>query len=212
MNFRICEAEQGTPEWHQDRLGCVTGSNASILYAAGKKAGEESTQRINYRYELAEQRVTGQVIVQTFTNEAMKWGTEQEPFARMAYEGLTGRDVKESGFIRLADMFAGCSVDGMETAGGVVAGIQEFKCPMLKTHIGYLKAGVLPPDYKWQVVHNMWVTGAEWCDFMSYRPGFKPFLVTCKAKDLPLEEHAKQVASFLAEVAECEQEIRGFAE
>ena len=212
MNFRICEAEQGTPEWHKDRLGCVTGSDAGILYAGGKKAGEESTQRINYRYDIAEQRVTGEVKVNTFISDAMKWGTEQEPFARMAYEAQTGIDCQQVGFIRLDDLYAGCSVDGLTREAGRIVGIQEFKCPMLKTHIAYLKAGVLPSDYKWQVVHNLWVTGAEWCDFMSYRPGFMPFLIRCHAKDMPIEEHWKQVDRFLLEVAECENEIRGYAE
>ena len=211
MKFRICEAAQGTPEWHLDRLGCVTGSDAGILYAKGKGA-EESVQRINYRYDLAEQRVTGEVKPQGFVSDAMKWGTEQEPFARMAYEGLYLRDVTQVGFIRLADHFAGCSVDGIEFAGGKVSGIQEFKAPMLKTHIGYLKAGVLPAEYKYQVIHNLWVTGAEWCDFASYRPGFRLFCIRVHAKDMPLEEHGAQVFRFLSEVAECENEIRSYAE
>lgn len=211
MRFRICEAEQGTPEWLADRLGCVTGSPANVIYAAGK-CGAESVQRENYRYELAEQRVTLEVKPQGFVSDAIKWGNDQEPFARMAYEGLAMSDVKQVGFIRLLDQYAGCSVDGLEMAGDVVEGIQEFKCPMLKTHIAYIKAGVLPAEYKWQVVHNLWVTEAKWCDFMSYRPGFTPFLIRVHAKDMPIEEHGKKVAAFLAEVEQCENEIRSYAE
>ena len=211
MKYRICTAEQGTPEWLQDRLGCVTGSKADILYATGK-GGAESTQRVNDRYELAEERVTGIVTPQGFMSEAMRWGTEQEPFARMTYEGMTGLDVRQCGFIRLDGMFAGCSIDGAVMAGGEIEGIQEFKCPMLKTHIGYLKAGILPTEYRSQVIHNLWCTGAQWLDFASYRPGFRMFLIRVYAKDLPIEEHAAKVEKFLAEVAECEAEIRTFAD
>ena len=31
MNYRICEAEQGTPEWLADRAGCATGSKAKLI-------------------------------------------------------------------------------------------------------------------------------------------------------------------------------------
>lgn len=211
MTYRICEAPQGTPEWHADRLGCVTGSPAATLYATGKGA-DESVQRINYRYQLAEERITRQPTAPGFVSDAMKWGTEQEPFARMAYEGATGLDVEQVGFIRLNAMAAGCSLDGMVRTAGRIEGVQEFKCPMLKTHIAYIKAGVLPAEYRYQVVHNLWVTGADWLDFGSYRPGFKFFLVRVHAKDLPIAEHDNQVRKFLAEVDACENEIRSFAE
>ena len=211
MNYRICPHPQGSPEWLADRLGCVTGSDAGILYAKGR-GSEESVQRVNYRYDLAEQRVTGEVKPQGFVSDAMKWGTENEPFARMAYEGQTGLVVEESGFIRREDVHAGCSLDGMIREGGRIVGIQEYKCPMLKTHIAYIKAGVMPAEYQYQVLHNLWVTGADWCDFASFRPGFRLFTIRVHAKDSPLEEHDRKVRQFLSEVAECEAEIRSYAE
>ena len=210
MNYRICEAEQGTPEWLADRAGCATGSKAKLIPEV--KSDKEKTGRTNYLYELAEQRVTGLIQEQGFISDAMKYGTEMEPFARMAYEGKTGTDVEQVGFIRLNDMAAGCSLDGMYRAGGRIVGIHEWKCPMLKTHIGYLKAATLPTDYRHQVIHNLWVTGADWCDFGSYRQGFKFFLIRVHAKNLPIAEHDAQVRKFLAEVDQCENEIRSFAE
>ena len=209
MKHTIIECAQGSdsPEWFAARLGRATGSKAGILMAEGK-AGAESVQRVNYRYELAEQRITGLIPAPGFTNDAMKWGTEHEPYARMAYEGLLGIDVIQSGFVRCDDIMAGCSLDGHV---GAMEGIIEIKCPMLKTHIGYLKAGELPADYKWQVVHNLLVTDAPWCDFISYRPGFQMFVLRCHAKDLPLAEYHAELLKFLGEVDECQADILRFA-
>lgn len=210
MNYTISTAEQGSDQWKSERLGCVTGSMADIIYAKGKGKAE-SVQRINYRGALAEERITGQSHASDFMSKFMKEGIIKEPAARMMYEGISGIDCEQIGFLRLNDLAAGCSVDGCVRAGCRIIGIQEFKSPMLKTHIGYLKAGVLPSDYKYQVIHNLWCTSAEWLDFASYRPGFKMFLIRVYAKDLPIAEHDRKVREFLAEVDACEADIRSFA-
>lgn len=214
MKHTIIDCQQGSDsqEWMAARLGRATGSKADVLMAEGKKKGEPSVQRVNYCYELAEQRVTGLLPAPGFTSDAMKWGTEHEPYARMAYEGMFGLDVRQTGFIRCDEIMAGCSLDGHVEQDGRIAGIIEIKCPMLKTHIGYLKAGVLPPEYRWQVTHNLLVTGADWCDFVSYRPGFRLFVIRCHASELPLSQYEAALLTFLAEVDLCEIEIRGFAE
>lgn len=210
MTYTVNNCEQGTPEWFAARLGRVTGSKADVLMAKGAK-GAESTQRINYRYELAEQRVTGIIAPQGFVSDAMKWGTEHEPFALMALEGARGYDIIRTGFFSRDDIMAGCSLDGHIGEPLRPVGIVEAKCPMLKTHIGYLKADALPDDYKWQVTHNLLVTEAEWCDFVSYRPGFSLFVVRVNAKDLPIAEYSAALETFMREVDECEAEIRRYA-
>lgn len=204
-----CAQGSDSPEWFAARLGRATGSKASVLMEG--KTAKEKTGRTNYIYELAEQRITGVMPAPGFMNDAMKWGNEYEPFARMAYEGATGHDVVQTGFIRCDEIMAGCSLDGHVIEGDRMAGIIEIKCPMLKTHIGYLKANALPDDYKWQVTHNLLTTGADWCDFVSYRPGFRTLIVRVMAKDLPLEEYHKSLLTFLREVDECEKEIRSYA-
>lgn len=211
MNYTICTAKQGTDGWLKDRAGLATGSKIKAIYTDGKSKGKESTTRINYMYALAEERVNGAPSDQGFVSDAMKWGTEQEPFARMAYEGVSETDIEQVGFIRHNVMMAGCSIDGAYIEGGRIIGITEFKCPMLKTHIGYIKDGVLPDDYKYQVIHNLWVTGADWCDFVSYRPGFKLFILRVFANDLPIAEHEEELKKFLAEVDACENDIRRYA-
>lgn len=210
MKHTILNMPQGSDStaWLAERLGRATGSKADVLTEA--KTAKEKTGRTNYMYELAEQRVTGIIPAQGFISDAMKWGNEYEPFARTAYEGRQFVDVAQSGFIRCDDIMAGCSLDGHVMDGERIGGIIEIKCPMLKTHIGYLKANALPDDYKWQVTHNLLVTGADWCDFISYRPGFRMFVQRVAATDLPLEEYHRSLLTFLREVDECEADIRLF--
>ena len=211
MKHTIIQCAQGdnSPEWFAARLGRVTGSGAKKIIES--KTEKEKTTRTNYVYELAEQRITGVIPAQGFVSDAMKWGTEQEPYARMAYEGERDECVIQTGFIRCDDVMAGCSLDGHIAQAGRIVGINEIKCPMLKTHIFYWKAGTLPADYKWQVVHNLLCTDAEWCDFISYRPGFRLLVLRVHARDLPLEEYSVALTKFLKEVDECEAEIRSYA-
>jgi hypothetical protein len=64
----------------------------------------------------------------------------------------------------------GVSPDGL--VGDV--GMTEYKCPMPKTHLEYLRleSGKCPSAYRWQVQGQLWVAEREWCDFVSYNPDF----------------------------------------
>ena len=35
----------------------------------------------------------------------------------------------------------------------------------------------MPNEYKWQIQHQLFITERKWCDFMSYYPGLKPFII-----------------------------------
>ena len=68
----------------------------------------------------------------------------------------------------------------------------------------------LPGEYVPQLRHEMFVTDADWIDYVSYHPAFpvKLQLITIRVlrDDLGLSEYANDVKAFLAEVdAECEQ-------
>jgi len=56
----------------------------------------------------------------------------------------------------------------------------EIKCPLAKTHFGYLESGELPSDYIHQVQGAMHVSGLESWYFMSYYPKMKPFIIEVK--------------------------------
>ena len=76
---------QGSEAWFEQRLGRVTASRLVDVLAKVKSG--EAAARANYRAELVAERLTGKAA-ESFTNAAMKWGTDCEPLARAAYEAL----------------------------------------------------------------------------------------------------------------------------
>ena len=198
MSFSIVNAAQRSTEWFAARAGRLTGSMASDMLAT-IKSGEAAARR-DYRLQLALERLTGN-IEQMKPNEYMQWGIDCEPEARAAYESRTGVLVRETGFLSHDTELAGCSLDGDIDE---FTGILEIKCPKSATHIEYLRGGKLPSKYAPQVTHNLWVTGAEWCDFVSYDPrlpsGLDFFIVRVLASDLDLDGYEEKAIAFLAEV------------
>ena len=88
---------QGSVEWMESRLGRVTASRLVDVLAKLKTG--EAAARANYRAELVAERLTGKAA-ESFTNAAMKWGTDCEPLARAAYEAEFGVLVDEVGMIQ----------------------------------------------------------------------------------------------------------------
>jgi putative phage-type endonuclease len=157
--------EQGTPEWHELRRGKVTASRVADIMAKTKTG--TSTSRGNYLVELALQRVTG-TVEESFSNTAMQWGTDNEPYARMAYEASSNVFVEQVPFIDHPVIpWFGCSPDGLvATDGGV-----EIKCPYQSAiHWGYVKANELPAKYVYQVHTQIMCAERDWWDFVSFDP------------------------------------------
>lgn len=132
----------------------------------------------------------------------MQWGIDHEAAAFSAYEGLTGNMATRVGFIAHNTIMAGCSPDGVldDCRGGL-----ELKCPKQATHLGYLRGNkVCPPEYVPQLVHSMWVTGAEYWDFMSFDPRFPPelqvFYARVERDEKAIAEYEAKALAFLAEV------------
>ena len=160
---RIAAIQQGTEEWHQLRLGKVTASRVADILAKTKSGA--SASRGNYLIELALQRVT-KTIEESYSNSAMEWGVATEPQARVAYEVSTGNFVDQIAFVNHPTIEGfGCSPDGL-----VGEGLIEIKCPNSATHWSYIKANEPPQKYIIQMQAQMAVTGAKWCDFVSFDP------------------------------------------
>jgi len=156
--------EQGTPEWHLQRLGKVTASRIADIMATTKSGPAAS--RANYAAELVSARLTG-LVPASFSNDAMKWGVEQEPFARASYEVLTGVMVEEVGFIDHPFIsMSGASPDGLVGNLGMI----EIKCPNTATHIEFLLTGKIAQKYIYQMLWQMACCDRGWCDFVSFDP------------------------------------------
>jgi putative phage-type endonuclease len=190
--------EQGSPEWFAQRLGKVTASR--IVDVTAKIKGGEAAARANYRAQLVAERLTGRVE-DSFSNAAMKWGTETEPFARAAYEAETGMMVVECAMIEHPIIhMAGASPDGFVAHDGLV----EIKCPNTATHISTLLAGVAPAKYAPQMQWQMACTGRAWCDFVSFDPRLTPdlqiFVKRVHRNDTLIAELETEVMAFLSDV------------
>ena len=199
--MRIVNAEQRSADWFAARAGRLTGSRAADAFAR-LKGGTEAAARRDYRLQLAVERLTGAPMESGYINAEMQRGIDLEPAARGRYELVTGNLVRQTGFVIGDNEWTGCSLDGdIDNFTGIV----ELKCPKSTTHIRYLEARELPADYRLQVTHNLWVTGAQWCDFCSFDDrlpaGLDWFCVRVHATDLNLSGYAADAAQFLAEVS-----------
>jgi predicted phage-related endonuclease len=201
VRFTVHDADQRSDAWHALRAPRLTSSYAKCLFAAGK-GKEENVGKRDLRMRLALARMTGRAQEEDgWQSDAMRRGVEQEGAARLAYEAATGQLVREAGFVALNDHMAGTSLDGYL---GDFEGVVELKCPKSPTHVGYIKAPGIPSDYQHQIRHHLWVTGAKWCDFVSFDDRLPEHLqlviyrVTREELDIPGYE--KAAVAFLKEV------------
>lgn len=199
MSFTVLECEQRSPEWVTARLGRLTSSRAADMLATIQKG--EAAGRRNLRVQLVLERITGRCQERGYTNQAMQDGIDREADALALYEVLTGNLVSRAGFATLDGVMAGMSPDGVV---GDWEGIVEAKAPLPATHLEYIGTGVVPGEYLKQVIHGLWVTGARWCDWLSYHPAF-PESLQCKVvrverANVDIAEYEKKAKAFLAEV------------
>lgn len=209
MKYTVIDCEQRSDEWRKARAGRLTGSRAADAFAKVKSGGW-STSRRDAILTLALEQLTGQPEEEGFQGADMKRGLEKEPYIWAAYEARTGEIVEKSGFLVCDSIMAGCSLDGHI---GNMVGILEGKAPKSATHLKYLRAGVVPDEYRPQCRHNLWVTGAEWCDFISWDDRFPPdmqlFIKRMTRTEAELPAYESDVTRFLAEVA---IELKGLKE
>lgn len=197
-NVTVISAPQRSPEWFAARLGRLTGTGAADMLAT-IKSGEAAARR-DLRTRLICERLTGTSQDDDYTNAAMAWGVSHEDEARIAYEFLTGANVQESGFLSHDTLMVGCSLDGHV---GDYAGIVEIKAPYKTArHLAALKG--VPSDYVPQITHNLWVSGAAWCDFVSYDPRvperLRVIVHRVQASSLDLKGYEQKALAFLVEV------------
>jgi putative phage-type endonuclease len=161
--MKIIECEQNTPEWFKIKCGVPSASNFDKIVTT---SGDKSKSTKKYMYQLAGEKITG-VKEETYQNAAMLRGIELEPEARNYYELLNDVEVQQVGFCLHDKEHCGCSPDGLVGEHGLI----EIKCRSLAVHVECLINNKLPTIYFQQVQGQLYVTGREWCDFMSYYPG-----------------------------------------
>lgn len=186
--------DQGTDEWHEARLGRATASRFSDIMAGSKYAAYK-----NYLAELVIERLT-ETRSDFYTSPAMEWGTQTEPLARLHYQLKSGELVEECGIFLHNELEAGASPDGLIGYAGVL----EIKCPNTATHLETLRKQAVPKKYYWQVMGQLWLTGRDWADFVSYDPRLPEnaayFCTRLRRDDEAIAKLAEEVQTFLAAV------------
>jgi hypothetical protein len=199
VKYQVIDCEQKSPEWYAARIGRLTGSRAPEIMRR-IKSGEAASRR-NMRVQIALERITGRSLDSEFLSADMQNGIDREAHALALYEANSGQILERVGFLSCEGIMAGCSLDAF-VSGRV--GITEAKCPKAATHLEYLRTKQIPTDYYWQCVHNIWVSRARWCDFISYSPDFPEELqYLCVRLEPTMQElvaYEKAAMEFLAEV------------
>ena len=191
---------QGSDEWLRMRVGMCTGSRVGDVMAKRKKGTEELACRADYRKELVIERLTG-LAYEHYVSKYMEWGTEQEPLARTEYELATGAEATPIGFAMHDRIkWFGASPDSLIGTDGVL----EIKAPATNNHLDILLTGVIPEDYRWQMLAEMTCADRQWCDFVSFDPRlpkkFQLFIRRVHRDEIKIAEMELEVEKFLEEV------------
>lgn len=189
---------QGSAEWLQARCGSLGASAVQDALAKTKTGWGASREAVKAR--LIIERLTG-TPQDTYQNEAMRWGNEQEPHAADAYSFVRNVDVEVCGLYR-HPVIQGTHASPDRLVGDT--GLIEVKCPLSSTHLDTLLNKKIPQKYLTQMQWQMACTGREWTDFVSYDPRFPAkhqlFIERIERDDKLIAKLEEDVAEFLTEV------------
>lgn len=179
---------QGSTEWLAVRAGIPT---ASAFDRIVTPKGKLSAQAEKYMHQLLAERMMGRPVIQTPTYW-MGRGIALEGEAVAYYEGVRDLDTTMIGFITNDERTIGASPDRFVGADGLL----ELKVPAEHTHVGYLLARGVDAEYWPQVQGQLWVTGRQWVDVMSYHPEMPPAIVRADRDDGFIRTLADAVGEF----------------
>lgn len=180
--MKFIQAQQGSNEWLQARAGVITASQFAtaigVLTRAsdGKKPGDPTAAADKYAGDIAIEKISGKPYGEPVKAWTLQRGHELEPFARQGWEMHTGLIAQEAGIVLTDDGDFGYSTDGMVdpvTDGDQLiscTGLIEVKCPVDSSKIRAMLTTGDVSEYMHQMQGGMWLTGAQWCDFIMYVP------------------------------------------
>jgi len=206
MSAVVMKGEQGTPEWHALRLAIPTASCFERIVTA---SGSASSQATAYMSELVSEWVLGRPFSDWEGNDDTERGHEMEPFARSAYEIISGNTAHQVAFVFRDDTrLVGCSPDGLLYDGSDLLGGLEIKCPREQRFMAYDIAGACPKAYIPQVQGSMWVTGTDRWAFVAYHENWEPFIINVEADEKFQKALDKHVPLFIEQMLEKRNEPR----
>jgi hypothetical protein len=184
----IYDCEQNSPEWLEARRGIPTASRFSDVLAKG-----QGITRKKYLRTLAGEILTGDVA-ESFSNAHTDRGHAMEGEARTMYAFAHDADPVLVGFMRRGRV--GASPDSLIDANGLL----EIKTKLPHLQIEALEGNKLPSEHVAQVQGQLWVSGREFCDFVSYWPKLPLFCIRVERDEKYIATLAQEVADFIGEL------------
>lgn len=191
--------QQRSDEWFAKRAGAFTASRSGDLMARTKTG--PSASRRNLITTLAIERITGS-CVETYSNAAMQRGVDLEAEAIDAYSFDQCVTVEECAYLDHPRLLrVGCSPDGLIDTMGML----EIKCPANPAkHLDALETGAHAKEYHWQLQHQLFVSGREWVDAVSYDPRFPAGLQLAIVR---VEPDPKAIKALEDEICAADEEV-----
>ena len=162
--LEIIECTQNSPEWFEARAGLITCSEFSQLLAQG-----QGKTRRTLLLKKAGERITGNVG-ESYSNEHMERGKEQEGVARELYIAQTGVEITECGFMKNDNV--GYSPDGLVSDDGLI----EIKSRLAHIQADTLLTDKVPGENMAQIQGGLWISERKYLDYVSYCPGMPLFI------------------------------------
>jgi hypothetical protein len=216
------DVEQQSPEWHEMRKGCVTGSmvkNTCAKMAVQPKNGPTKYKqcREDYMIDVVTTRLTGR-MAERYVTKAMEDGIEREVLAISEYETRRRVMTEPIGIVFHP------SIEWYASSPDFLLGtdiVGEAKCPTEATHLRYILEArdaktkgldYVPEEYLPQVKAHLSCTDRPLCHFVSYNPHFPThlqLLVTEWRRDHQMvAEQDAEVVKFLTEAAQLEASLK----
>lgn len=197
----INDCKQGSEEWHNARCGIPTASEFSKIITS---KGAPSAQILKYAQMKAAEIIASERLEGWEGNQWTERGKELEDCAVAYYELQTGNITTPVGFVTHDNGLSGCSPDRFVGDTGLL----EIKCPSPAVHIEYIRSRECPSNYFQQVQGQIYVTGREWCDFMSYHPKLPRMIVRVGRDEEFIKKLHEAIIDFSDEVQSIVKDIR----
>lgn len=168
----LTQFKQKSEEWHQQRLGKITGSCIHKLLGTPAAAEKYYCDKAN------------EIIIQDRCDRDkieklpihMERGEIWEDIARKTYKiekdfNNENVNVEEVGLVQLSD-YVVCSPDGLVNDDGLIE-IKVHDSNLFLWHVVDIeKRGIdaIPKNYYQQIQFNLYVLGRKWCDYVLYNP------------------------------------------
>lgn len=203
--MKIIQCDQGSTEWLQLRSGLPTSSHFSQIVTPTGKSSKSSEPLM---LTLLAERLMGHPVAE-HVSFYMKRGSELEIDAVRFYRLQTDSDTIPVGLILNDAGTIGTSPDQLVGDDGLL----EIKCPSEHVHMAYLLTTQGAANaYKCQVQGQLWITGRQFCDVLSYHPELPPALHRVERDEAFIGILAELVTQFSNQLEELHQSVidRGY--